>query len=68
MIENIRKYSGLIMVVLVVSALAFILGDYNRSSRALDGGHGVIRVAEFLFIVNSARNADHAMSAIQGAR
>ncbi len=56
MIENIRKYSGLIMVVLVVSALAFILGDYNRSSRAMDGGHGVIRVAGRTYDEKDFRN------------
>lgn len=44
MIENIRKYSGVIMITLVVSALAFILGDYNRSSQAFNGGQPMLRI------------------------
>ena len=67
MIENIRKYSGLIMVVLVVSALAFILGDYNRSSRALDSGHGVIRVAGRTYDEKEFRNLGHNGYELTGA-
>ncbi|MBC8003781.1 MAG: SurA N-terminal domain-containing protein, partial [Opitutaceae bacterium] len=67
MIENIRKYSGLIMVVLVVSALAFILGDYNRSSHALDGGQGVIRVAGRTYSEKDFRNFGHNGYELTGA-
>ncbi len=37
MIEKIHRYSGLLMTVLVISAVAFIFGDFNRGSH---GGYG----------------------------
>lgn len=45
MIEKIHKYSGLLMAILVISAIAFIFGDFNRGSRGLSGGHPMMKIA-----------------------
>ncbi len=45
MIENLRKYTGLSIALFAIAALAFIFGDYSRSSRSIAGGVNVLRIA-----------------------
>ena len=45
MIENLRKYTGLTIVIFVIAILAFILGDYNRGAGSMGGGNAVLKIA-----------------------
>jgi hypothetical protein len=44
MIEKIHKYSGLLMAVLVISAFAFIFGDFSRGGGS-SSGQAVMKIA-----------------------
>jgi SurA N-terminal domain len=45
MIENLRKYTGLSIALFAIAALAFIFGDYSRSTQSMTGGTSVLRIA-----------------------
>ncbi|MFT3991820.1 MAG: peptidylprolyl isomerase [Luteolibacter sp.] len=46
MIENIQKFRGVLIVLLVVAALAFVFGDYSRSTHGLTGGRAVLKISD----------------------
>ncbi len=46
MIENIRKYTGLMMVILVILFFSFLFLDSRSARGALAGGHAVIKIAD----------------------
>ena len=46
MIENIRKYTGLMMVVLVILFFSFLFLDSRSVRNGMAGGHDVIKIAD----------------------
>ncbi|MEO8614711.1 MAG: SurA N-terminal domain-containing protein [Luteolibacter sp.] len=46
MIENIRKYTGLMMVILVILFVSFLFLDSRSVRSGMAGGHAVIKIAD----------------------
>jgi hypothetical protein len=45
MIEHLRKYTGLSIVIFAIAIIAFVLGDYSRGSGRMSGGSTVMKIA-----------------------